>query len=153
MIEVISDGRKHTLRHIIIADSREIELRTCHRNKNINQIIDKERGNQHERQLLEKFKTINKIPHYHNQNHRIVEEISHIERLTYPHMRETEAEPYRRLPVEHPLLYRSKHMVQIWKYPVKLKRIGIPIGKQGHLDSNTHKSGKLTGCQPVKIHQ
>lgn len=153
MVEVIPNGREHSLRHIIVPDSRKIELRTCHRNKDINQIIDKERGDQHERQLLEVLKPIDKVPDYYNQYHRIVEEVSHIERLTHPHMREAEAEPHRRLSAEHPLFCRSKNMVQVREYPVKLKCIGIPIGKQRHLYGYAHKGRELTGCQPVKIHQ
>ena len=62
-------------------------------------------------------------------------------------------EPDSRLPIEDKLLGYSKHMVEIRKEPVKLKRIRIPVGKQAHLNSNTYKRRKLARSQPIKIHQ
>ena len=48
-----------------------------------------------------------------NQNHRIISEIAHVERLAHPHLRKCMTEPYGRLSAEHPLLGRSKQMIQI----------------------------------------
>ena len=99
------------------------------------------------------FTIPNIIKHRHNEHHRIIKEISHIECFTDQKIRECMTEPDSRLPIEDKLLGYGKHMVEIRKEPVKLKRIRIPVGKQAHLNSNTYKRRKLARSQPIKIHQ
>ena len=70
-----------------------IELRACHRDKDIKQIIYKERSNQYKGHLFEPFEPINEIKQRHNQHHRIIEEISHIKRFADQNMRKRMAEP------------------------------------------------------------
>ena len=153
MIEIIADGREYSLRHIIVADSGKIELRSCHRYENIKQVVDKESGDYHERYFLKKLKTVEEVPHHYQKNHRIIEEVTHVERLADPHLREPQRKPYGRLPPEYPLFGRCENMVQIGKDTVELKCIGIPVRKQRHLDGYTDKGGKLARGKPIKIHQ
>lgn len=65
MMEIITNSRKYTLRYIIVANSRKIELRAGYRNEYIEKIIDKECGNNYKRNLLEEVEMIHKVPHYH----------------------------------------------------------------------------------------
>ena len=153
IIEIVTDGRKNSLSHIIKSDSRKIELRACHRDKDIKQIIYKERSNQYKGHLFEPFEPINEIKQRHNQHHRIIEEISHIKRFADQNMRKRMAEPDSRLSTEDKLFDGSKDMVQVRKKAIEFKSIRIPIGKQAHLNDDTHKRRELTRGKPIKIHQ
>ena len=153
VVEVIADSREYPLRHVIPADSRKIELRPCHRHEDIYQVVDEESGDYHERHFLKKVEAVEEIPHHYQKYHRIVEEITHIERFAHPHLRKTQTEPYGRLSAEYPLLDRSENMVQVGEDTVELECVGIPVGEQRHLDNDADESRKLAGRKPVKIHQ
>ena len=128
VIEIIANGRKDTLRNRIHADGREIELRAGNRNEYINKVVDEKAGDQYKRHLLKQVEPIDEIEQRHNQNHRIISEIAHVERLAHPHLRKRMTEPYGRLSAEHPLLGRSKQMIQIGEDAVELESIRIPVG-------------------------
>lgn len=130
VMEIVTDGREDTSRHMVASNGGEVELRPGNGDEDINKVIDEESGDDDERNLLEKVETIKEIPHHHQQNHRIIEEVSHIERLAHPHLRKPFTEPHSRLSTKHPLLHRREHVVEIGEYPVELKGVGIPIGKQ-----------------------
>ena len=130
VMEIVTDGREDTLRHMVASNGGEVELRPGNGDEDINKVIDEESGDDDERNLLEKVETIKEIPHHHQQNHRIIEEVPHIKRLAHPHLRKPFTEPHSRLSAKHPLLHRREHVVEIGEYPVELKGVGIPIGKQ-----------------------
>ena len=104
MVEIIADRRKYSSCYILLANGRKIKLWSCHRHEDIKQIINKEGSDYDKRDFLKKLKTIEEIPHHHQKDHRIVEEVTHIERFTDPHLREAQTEPYSRLSAEYPLL-------------------------------------------------
>ena len=124
------NAEEDTLSHMVASNGGEVELRPGNGDEDINKVIDEESGDDDERNLLEKVETIKEIPHHHQQNHRIIEEVPHIKRLAHPHLRKPFTEPYSRLSAKHPLLHRREHVVEIGEYPVELKGVGIPIGKQ-----------------------
>ena len=76
IIEIITDGKKCPVFCIFQPDGREIILRTCNRNKYINQIIDKKRSNQYKRKLFEQLEPVNEIKQCNYQNHRIIRKIA-----------------------------------------------------------------------------
>ena len=45
MVEIVTDGREDALLHVIHADGREVELRSGHRQKDVDEVINEERGN------------------------------------------------------------------------------------------------------------
>ena len=153
VIEIITDSSENPFRYIIKSNGRKVELRACNGNKDINQIIYKERSDKYKGHLFKPLELIDKIEQRHNQHHRIIEEISHIKCFTDQKMRECMTEPDGRLPVENKLFGGSKDMIQIGKETVELKSIRIPIGKQTHLNDNTYKRRELTRSEAVKIHQ
>ena len=130
VIKIISYCRKITSVHFIHSNGREIELRSGHRHQNVKQIVNEERSDQHEANLLKPFKTGQEIIYHHNQHHGIVKEIPHIERLTEPHGRTQLAKFHRRLAMENSLLSGSKHVIQVREQAVEFKRIRIPVCQQ-----------------------
>ena len=62
VVEVIADSREYSLRYVIFADSRKIELRPCHRHEDVYQVVDEESGDYHERHFLKKVETVEEIP-------------------------------------------------------------------------------------------
>ena len=66
---------------------RNLYGRACYRYKNINQIIEKERGNNHKRCLLEPLELEYKIVNRYDSNQRIISKIAHIERFAEPDIR------------------------------------------------------------------
>ena len=153
VVEVIADGRENALRHTVGTDSREVELRTGNGDEYIYKVIDEESGDDDERHLLEEVETVEEVPHHHYQNHGVIEEVAHVERLADPHLRETFAEPDGRLSAEEPLLCRGEHVVEVGEDAVELESVGIPIGEQRHVDGDAHKGGELAGRQPIEVHQ
>ena len=152
-IEISTDSRKITGIYLIHPNGRKIELRTCHRNQDIEQVVDKERSNQHKTDFLEPFETVQEIIDYHHQNHGIIKEIPHIERLTEPGGRTELTELHRRLAMEQPLLQPGKHMVQVREQTVELKRIGVPVCQQRHLYRHTDESRQPAREQLVQVNQ
>ena len=153
VVEVIADGREDALRHLIGANGGEIELGACHRDEDIDEVVDEKRGDDDERNLLQQVVAVDKIPQDNDEHHGVIEEIAQVERLADPHLRQTTAEPDGGLAAKQTLLGRSKHMVEVQKQAVELEGIRIPIGKQRHLYHHPHEGTELAGRQPIKIHQ
>ena len=59
--------REYSLRYVIFADSRKIELRPCHRHEDVYQVVDEESGDYHERHFLKKVETVEEIPHHYQK--------------------------------------------------------------------------------------
>ena len=104
VIKIVTDGKKILRNDIVHTDGREIELRTCYGYENIDQIINEKRSDHHERYLLKPFETEDEIVDYHHRNHRIISEITHIERFTEPNGMAIPHELHRRLTTKKPLL-------------------------------------------------
>lgn len=153
VVEVVADGGEDALRHVVRTDGGEVELRTGNGDEYIYKVIDEEGGDDDERHLLEEVEAVEEVPHHHHQNHGVVEEVPHVERLADPHLRESLAEPHGGLSAEEPLLRRSEHVVEVGEDAVELERVGVPVGEQRHVDGDAHEGGELAGCQPVEIHQ
>lgn len=153
IVEVIADGGEVALLGILQPDGGKIELGAGNGNEDINQVVDKERSHQHERELLEQLEPVDEIEHGDHQNHRIVREIAQMKCLTHPMLRKKIAEVQRGLGAEHPLLGGCKNMIEVGEEAVELVRIGIPVREQAHLNGNAYESGKLAGSQAVEIHQ
>ena len=144
-IKISTDSRKIAGIHLIHPNGRKIELRSCHRNQDIKQVVNKEGCHQHETDFLKPLETVQEIINYHHQNHGIIKEIPHIERLTEPGRRTELTKLHRRLAMKQPLFQPGKYMIQIRKQAVKLKRIRVPVRQQRHLHRHTDKS-----CQPAR---
>ena len=130
VIEIIADGWKYTVQNILHADSRKIELRSCHGHEDIDEVIEEEGGDDDKGNLLQQVEAADEVPQHDDQHHGIVEEIAHVERLAHPHVGQTLGKPNGRLPAKEPLLGRSKYMIQIGEEAVELVRVGIPIGQE-----------------------
>ena len=63
VMEIVTDGREDTLRHMVASNGGEVELRPGNGDEDINKVIDEESGDDDERNLLEKVETIKEIPH------------------------------------------------------------------------------------------
>ena len=122
-MEIVADGRKDALRHILLANGREVELRTSHGNEDIYQVVDEEGGDNDEQ-----IEPKQEIPDHYHQNHGIIGKVAHIERFADPHLRPCLTEPDGRLPAKQPLLGRGKDVVEVREDAVELKRIRIPVG-------------------------
>ena len=153
VIEVVADGGKDTVQHVLHADGRKVELRPCHRHKNVDEIVKEEGGDDDKRYLLQQVEAADEVPQHDDQHHGIVEEVTHVERFAHPDIGQAFGKPDGGLPAKEPLLGRSEHMVQIGEEAVELIRVGIPVGQERHLYRDAHKGGKLAGCQAVEIHQ
>ena len=138
-IEIIANRRKIARIHPVHPNSREIELWSCHRQHNINQIINEKRSDQHKANLLEPLETLHEVIKYHNEHHRIIKKIAHIKRLAEPDGWTMLAELYRRLAPEQCLLIACKQIIKVREQTIEFKRIGIPISKQTHLHHHTDK--------------
>lgn len=75
VVEIIADGRKHAVRHIIETDGGEVELRTCHRHEYINKVVNEKRGDEHERHLFEPLEAEKEVVERHHQYHGVIEEV------------------------------------------------------------------------------
>ena len=153
VVEVVADGGKDTVQHVLHADGRKVELRPCHRHKNVDEIVKEEGGDDDKRHLLQQVEAADEVPQHDDQHHGIVEEVTHVERFAHPDIGQAFGKPDGGLPAKEPLLGRSEHMVQIGEEAVELIRVGIPVGQERHLYRDAHKGGKLTGRQAVEIHQ
>ena len=56
VMEIVTDGRKDTLRHMVASNGGEVELRPGNGDEDINKVIDEESGDDDERNLLEKVR-------------------------------------------------------------------------------------------------
>ena len=153
VVEVIADGREDALRHLIGANGGEIELGACHRDEDIDEVVDEKRGDDDERNLLQQVVAVDEIPQDNDEHHGIVEEIAQVERLADPHIGQAAAEPDGGLAAEQALLGRGEDVVEVGKEAVELEGVRIPIGKQRHLYHHPHEGTELAGRQPIKIHQ
>ena len=153
VVEVVANRGEHARLHAVETDGREVELRTRHRHEYIEQVIHEKRGYNDERHLLEQVKPPQEVPQHHQQYHRVVEEITHVERLAHPQVRPPLREAHGGLTAKQPLLDGSKHMVKVRKHPVELKRVRIPVGQQRHLHHHPHECRKAARRQPGEGHQ
>ena len=152
-IEIIADGGEIARVHLIHADSREIELRARHGQHDVDKVIDEERGDQYEANLLEPLETLHEIIHHHDEHHRIIEEVPHVERLAEPYRRAMLAELHRGLAPEHRLLVAGEDMVEVREKAVELERVGIPVCQKAHLHHHTDKRRQAARKRLIKINQ
>ena len=153
LVEIIADRREVAGIHLVHADGGEVELRTCHGQHDIDEIIDEKRGDQHETDFLEPLETFHEIIYHHDEHHRIIEEIAHIERLAEPDGRTELAELYRGLAPEHRLLVTGKDMVEIREKAVELERIGIPVCQEAHLNRHADKCRQAAGESLIQVNK
>ena len=153
VVEVVAYGREVTLQHILHTYSGKVELRTGHRHKYINKVVDKEGSDDDKRYFLEKIEAEEEVPHHHKENHGVIEEIAHIEQFADPQLRQLTAEPHGRLSGEEPLLDGGKYVVQVGEDAIEFESIGIPIGEQRHVNGYAQEGSELARPPTVKIHQ
>ena len=153
VVEVVADGGKMAGHDLVHADGGEVELRACHGHKDVDEVVDEKRGDQHKGDFLEPLEPEYEVVEHHDGNHGVIGKVAQIEGLAEPDGGVQPTELYRGLAAEEPLLGRGKQVVEVGKEAVELERVGIPVGQKGHLHGHAHKGGQAAGMGLVQVDQ
>jgi len=153
VVEIVAHAVEVAQGDVVKPDGGEVVLRPGHGYEYIYKVIDEERGEDDERRAVEFGIAGEEVEEHDGDNHGIVGEVAHVERLAEPHGRAQAAELECRLATEEHLFGVGEEVVEVGEEAVELIGVGIPVGEQRQLEQHAQEAGQLAGASLVEIHQ
>ena len=151
--EIVADVGEHAFRDIVESCRMVIVLGPRHWQEVEDQIVDEERGEDDKRGALKLLVAAEEIEEGDGGYQREIARVAHQQQFVDEIVGHGFTEEQGRLTAEDLLLPRGKDMVEIGEDAVHQVGVGIPPGKQAHVEADATEEGETTGPHPVDTPQ